>query len=383
MPSQGYVRFPAIHQDRIVFVSEDDLWLLSSEGGRAERLTAGVGEVSYPRFSPDGTQLAFVGYEEGPGEVYVMPADGDIAQRLTFQSASCRVLGWSPDGAEILYASNAGQFAERFEVIYAISPKGGQPRQLPVGMANAISYGPHGGVVIGRNINVREMSHQKRYRGGRVGHLWCDMTGSGTFQRLLHLDGNIADPCWVGERIYFISDHEGVGNVYSCTPTGEDLRRHTDHQDFYARHLSSDGQRLVYHAGADLYLFDPASDSTHHLDVELPSIRTQRNRKFVPAGRYLDSYALHPQGYAVALTTRGKAFSMGNWEGPVLQHGELDGVRYRFLEWLNDGKRLVAVNDATGRESLVVFHPEDASEPKTFADIEFGRVVQMATLAHR
>lgn len=40
MASQGYVRYPAIHQDRIVFVSEDDLWLVSSEGGRAERLTA-------------------------------------------------------------------------------------------------------------------------------------------------------------------------------------------------------------------------------------------------------------------------------------------------------------------------------------------------------
>ncbi|HJT56040.1 MAG TPA: peptidase, partial [Ktedonobacteraceae bacterium] len=378
MPSQGYVRFPAIHQDRVVFVSEDDLWSLSSEGGRAERLTAGVGEVTFPRFSPDGTQLAFVGREEGPSEVYVMPAEGGVAQRLTFQATSCRVLGWSPDGTEILYASYAGQFAERFEVIYAISPRGGQPRVLPYGLANAISFGPRGGVVIGRNINIREMSHQKRYRGGRVGHLWCDITGSGTFQRLLNLDGNIADPCWVGERIYFISDHEGVGNLYSCTPNGEDVRRHTDHQDFYARHLSSDGQRLVYQAGAGLYLFDPAANSVVHVDAELPSIRTQRHRKFVPAGSYLDSFALHPQGYAVALTTRGKAFTMGNWEGPVVQYGEPDGVRYRKLEWLNDGKRLVAINDAAGRESLIVFDPEDAGEPETFSDIEFGRVVRLA-----
>lgn len=74
MPSQGYVRFPTIHQDQIVFVSEDDLWLIPSEGGRAERLTAGTSEVSYPQFSPDGEQLAFVGREEGPSEVYVMPA---------------------------------------------------------------------------------------------------------------------------------------------------------------------------------------------------------------------------------------------------------------------------------------------------------------------
>lgn len=378
MPSQGYIRYPTIYRDHIIFVSEDDLWLISSEGGRAERLTAGVAEASYPRFSPDGALLAFVGREEGPSEVYVMPALGGLAQRLTFQAAtSCRVSGWSHSGNEILYASNSGQFAPRFETIYAISPREGQPRQLRVGLANAISYGSRGGVVLGRNINVREFSHQKRYRGGRVGHLWCDVSGDGEFQRLLRLDGNIADPCWVGERIYFLSDHVGVGNIYSCTPFGEDVRRHTDHQEFYARHMSSDGQRLVYHAGADLYLFDPATGEVRHLDAELPSIRTQRNRKFVSAANYLDSYTLHPKGYAVALTTRGKAFTMGNWEGPVLQHGELDGVRYRKLNWLNDGKRLVAVNDATGQESLAVFNPEDASEPKTYAEIEFGRVVSL------
>src|SRR5215472_1419773 len=371
MSSQGYVRFPTIHQDRIIFVSEDDLWLVSDEGGRAERLTAGVGEVSYPHFSPDGQLLAFVSREEGPSEVYVMPASGGVAQRLTFQSASCRVAGWTPAGDAILFASNAGQAHYEHNAIYAISPQGGEPRQVPVGMAITISYGPHGGVVIGRNTN--EPARWKRYRGGTVGQLWCDVTGNGIFQRLLQLDGNITNPCWVGERIYFISDHEGVGNVYSCTPPGEDIRRHTDLNDFYARNLSTDGQRLVYHAGADLYLLDSSTEKVRKLDVMLPSIRTQRNRKFVPAGSYLDTYAMHPQGYAVALTTRGKPFTMGNWEGPVLQDGEPDGVRYRFLEWLNDGKRLVAVNDADGRESLIVFNPEEASEPKTFPELEFGR----------
>ncbi|HLH63039.1 MAG TPA: PDZ domain-containing protein [Ktedonobacteraceae bacterium] len=376
MPSKGYVRYPTIHEDQIVFVAEDDLWLVSSAGGRAERLTAGVNEASHPHFSPDGKWLAFTGHEEGPGEVYIMPSDGGIARRLTFQSAMCRVVGWSPDGVSILYASNAGLFTPRASVIYAIDSAGGQPRTVEVGMANAISYGARGGIVIGRN--TREPAYWKRYRGGTVGHLWCDAGGNGTFQRLLDLKGNIATPCWVGERIYFLSDHEGVGNVYSCTPMGEDIRRHTDHQDFYARNLSSDGQRLVYHAGAELYLLDPGTDIVQHLDVELPSIRTQRNRKFVSASEYLDTYALHPQGYALALTTRGKAFTMGNWEGPVLQHGEPDGVRYRFLEWLNDGKRLVAIHDAGGREGLIVFNPDDSGEAKTFPDIEFGRVVELA-----
>ena len=375
MPSQGYIRFPSIYQDTIVFVSEDDLWLTSSEGGRAERLTAGVAEVRHPCFSPDGQTIAFTGKEEGPSEVYVMPAPGGTVQRLTFQGSSCRVLGWSPTGEDILYASNAGQYTYRFEVLYAISPNGGQPRLLPYGRANAVSYGSHGGIVLGRN--VREAAHWKRYRGGTAGHLWCDLSGDGNFQRLLQIKSNIANPCWIGDRIYFLSDHEGVGNIYSCTPLGEDVQRHTRHEDFYARNLASDGQRLVYHAGADLYLYDPANQEGRKIPVELPSQRTQRNRKFVSAGRYLDTYALHPKGHAVAVTTRGKAFSMGNWEGPVLQHGEPDGVRYRMLEWLNDGKRLVAINDSTGRETLLIFHPEDASEPKVLADVEFGRAVSM------
>src|SRR5579859_6976782 len=192
MPSLGYVRYPTIFQDQIVFVSEDDLWLVSSEGGRAERLTAGVSQVSHPAFSPSGEWLAFVGREEGPSEVYVMPASGGSSERLTFHSGGCRVLGWTPDGAEILYASNAGQFSGRFDTLYAIKPTGGTPRLLQLGTANAISYGPQGGVVLGRNTNIRDMSHWKRYRGGTAGHLWCDVDGSGTFQRLHQLAGNLA-----------------------------------------------------------------------------------------------------------------------------------------------------------------------------------------------
>src|SRR5947207_14795447 len=129
MSTQGYVRFPTIHQDRIIFVAEDDLWFVSSEGGRAERLTAGVGEVSYPHFSPDRELLAFVGREEGPSEVYIMPSPGGVAQRLTFQSSSCRVAGWNPAGDATLYASNAEQALSGHNTIYAISHQGAQPTQ--------------------------------------------------------------------------------------------------------------------------------------------------------------------------------------------------------------------------------------------------------------
>lgn len=374
MPSQGYVRFPTIYQDQIVFVAEDDLWQVSSEGGRAGRLTAGVGETRSPRLSPDGQWLAFLGKEEGPSEVYVMSAQGSEARRLTFEGIS-DVVGWSPTGDAIIFASSTSSAHHREDLLYTISLNGGEPRQIPVGMANAIAYGPEGGVVIGRNIG--EPARWKRYRGGTAGYLWCDARGDGEFQRLLRLPGNMASPCWVGERIYFLSDHEGVGNVYSCTPDGEDLRRHTQHEDFYARNLSGDGKRLVYHAGADLYLFDPQLNQVHLVEVSLPSARTQRSRKFVMAARHLEAYTPHPEGYAAVLVARGKLFSMGNWDGPVLQYGEPDGVRYRLPNWFKDGKRLVVVQDAGGEERLVIFSSEEENEVRVLADIEFGHALDM------
>ncbi|HEY0754569.1 MAG TPA: PDZ domain-containing protein [Ktedonobacteraceae bacterium] len=375
MPFQGYVRFPTIHQDKIVFVAEDDLWLTASTGGRAERLTAGVAEVKTPWFSPAGKGLAFVGKAEGTEEIYLMPSLGDEIQRLTFQSSSCQVVGWIPTGDHILFANSSNHFDSDGWTIYALKPEGGLPEQLPYGMANAITFGPRGGIVIGRNIG--EPARWKRYRGGRTGRLWCDIAGDGQFRPLIRLEGNLAAPCWIGERIYFISDHEGIGNIYSCTPTGEDLRQHSTRDDFYVRNLNSDGERIVYHAGGDLYLFDPATNENRRIEISLPSTRTQRSRKFSNAARHLDTYALHPQGYAVAITTRGKAFSLANWEGPVLQHGEADGVRYRHLTWLNDGKRLVAIHDANGQEELIIFQANGSEEPRTFPELDLGIVATL------
>ena len=394
----GYYRHPTIHQDTIVFVSEDDLWSLPAAGGPAHRLTANLGEVSWPRFSPDGAQLAFVGREEGHPEVYVMPAPGGPARRLTFLGGGlCLVLGWTADG-KIIFANNAAHWYLRFTHLYTVDPVSGAVEQLNYGLARSIAFGPDGGVVLGRNTD--DPARWKRYRGGTAGRLWIDRQGSGQFQPFLAQLGNLTSPMWLAEpaggpgRIYFISDHEGFGNLYSCTPDGADLRRHTHHTDFYARNASTDGRRIVYHAGADLYLYDPQSERSSLAPVAYHSPRVQRNRKFVSAARYLESHRLHPKGEMLALITRGKLFSLANWEGPVARHEAqaseaaphpaLTGVRHRLPAWLPDGKYLLAVTDVGGEESFVIFDATDATAaPQILPALDMGRPVALAVSPRR
>lgn len=373
MPA-GYYRFPTIAGETVVFVCEDDLWSVPACGGIARRLTSNLAEATRPVLSPDGTQLAFVGYDEGDPEVYLMPALGGQAKRLSFLGGSlCQTVGWH--AGKIIFANNAGQPFASLLHLYTVDPDGNPPTRLNIGPARAIAYGAHGGAVIGRN--TADPARWKRYRGGTAGQIWIDETGNGNFVPL-KIAGNLAAPMWVGDRIYFISDHEGIGNLYSCLSNGNDLRRHTHHENFYARNPATDGKRIVYHAGADLFLFDPATNVSQIIPIEFHSPQTQRNRKFVYAGRFLEDALLHPRGQAIAIAARGKIFTMANWEGATFQPGDDDGVRYRLPTWLNDGERLIAVTDAGGEESLVILRNDASQAPERIDGLDIGRPTAIA-----
>ena len=351
--AQGYLRHPTLSGDAIIFVADDDLWRVSTGGGIARRLTAGLSEPSTPCFSPDGKWIAFVGRDEQHPEVYLMPAEGGAARRMTWLGPDVIVRGLTPEG-HILFVSTYGQPFFRNYRAFTLDPNGGMPRLLPLGQVNHLAFGPGNARVIGRN--TADPARWKRYRGGTAGHLWIDAAGSGTFRRMTELAGNVTSPMWIGDRVYYLSDADGVGNLYSCRPDGSDVRRHTDHDDYYARHAQTDGKRIVYQCGAELWLFDPATDRSERLDVQpcLRIARRQRASSFrLPSTS--TGFHVHPAGHSVALIARGKLFTFALWEGAVRQHGDDHGGRYRHGQWLGDGTTVVAVGDASGEERIEVF----------------------------
>ncbi len=374
--ASGYYRHPTIHGDAIVFVSEDDLWTVGLEGGGASRLTASPGTITFPRFSPDGTKVAFTSKDEGHPEAYVVDVGGGPLQRMTWMGALTQVVGWTPDGDRVIVASD---FQRPFTgQMHLHTTDGHRTEPMNLGIARAIAFEPNGpGTVLGRN--TYDPARWKRYRGGFAGTLWVDREGSGEFTRLVDLEGNLASPMWIGRRIYFLSDHEGVGNLYSVTPTGRNIERHTNHDGLYARWASTDGRTVVYHAGADLWAYNTRTGEGHRLDVGIPSSRSHRNRKFVSSAGYLETIALHPKGHTIAVTARGSVVSMPLWEGAPVAHGEGSRVRYRLASWAPDGTRLVATTDQNGDEDLLVFGEDgekvvkaDVGRPATLAAAPAG-----------
>ncbi len=369
-PMQGYYRFPAVYHDHLVFVSEDDLWLTSIKGGATHRLTANLGAISQPCFSPDGQHIAFVGSDEGPTEIYVMPATGGTAQRLTYLGSICIMAGWNGD--KIVFASTYGQPHGHAPALYEVDLNGNLPVRLhQYGPARSISFNQKGGVVIGRH--TRDASYWKRYRGGTAGVLWIDEQGSGEFTKLQPVTANYNCPMYVNDRVYFIADHSGVGNICSCLTDGSDFVQHTKHKDFYARNAQTDGNNIVYHAGGDIYLFSIATHKSQKLNIGYLSPRVQRNRRFVSANRFTDSYALNPTGSHLSITARGKIFAFGNWEGAISQVGNRSGsTRYKLSQWLSDGKRLVAATDQSGNYRICVYSIETGEQTKHFEHIDIG-----------
>ncbi|MFD6038661.1 S41 family peptidase [Streptomyces griseoincarnatus] len=381
-----YLRLPHLKDDLLCFVAEDDLWLAPLDGaGRAWRLTADRTKLGHPRFSPDGRHIAYTSWRTLDPEVHLVPVDGGPGRRLTYWGSSdTRVCGWAPPdehGHEaILTVTSHGEPFSYFTWAYKLGLDGSPGRKLPWGPVSDIQVADLKGErksLLLTGTPPHEPASWKRYRGGATGRLWLHG------HRLLEgLDGHLHSPMFVGGRIVFLSDHEGIGNLYSCAHDGTGLRRHTDHDAFYARHAATDGTRVVYQCAGDLWMVDDLSPGSQprRLDVRLSGPRSGRRPYQVPTAQHLDGLSVDETGRASAVVVRGSLYWLTHRDGPARTLTDTPGVRVRLPEMLGAGGQIAYVTDAEGEDAVEIASLPRATGPRAHRRLaagKLGRVLEM------
>ncbi len=165
------LRYPDVSETHITFTYAGDIWVVAKEGGLATKLSSPEGSESFPRFSPDGSQIAFSGNYDGNLDVYTIPTTGGIPSRLTYHGFSDYVIDWNPDGKSVIFSSRRTSGRQRYDQFFEISTNGGLAEKL------AVPYGEYGcpspnGKKFVYTDKSQATSTWKRYRGGSAADLF-------------------------------------------------------------------------------------------------------------------------------------------------------------------------------------------------------------------
>ncbi|MDP9983220.1 tricorn protease [Pseudarthrobacter oxydans] len=355
MTSSSYFRFPHLHGDLVTFVAEDDVWIAPLGGGRAWRVSSLQLPARNPRFTPDGKRLVWTVVQGTAPEVVTADVDGGGYRQLSyFGHATTKVKGFTPDG-DVLVTSAFRQADSRLAHAYSLPVTGGWASELPLGPVESVAFGPVVGderPVVLASVLSREPAWWKRYRGGAAGKLWIDADGNGEFERLAaELDGNLTDPMWVDGRIAFLSDHEGYGNLYSVLPNGSELRRHTDHEDFYVRHAATDGRRVIFESAGELWLLPDLGSEAIKLEISLGSASQARRGAPLKPSKHLGDVVPDRTGGSSAVESHGTLHWLRHKDGPSRVLEATPGVRARLPRPFGAG-RIAYVADHDGVEAL-------------------------------
>ena len=383
--TRGYLRYPHVHDNKVVFVADDDLWLSSLEGGRAHRLTADGYPPRSPRFSPDGESVAFVSGVNGGLDLYVVDLDGG-RRRLTWVGARrLLVSGWL-DAEHILLASDHADGNRAMTSLFSVSLDGDLER-LPWGPAMAAAIHSDGRVVVA-SPNFRGPESWKRYRGGMAVRLWISDQQRQSWERLLpEQEASLALPSWVGDRLLFTSDLGATlpGNpgeqaqVYSVNADGGDLRQHTQHSvdDGYVRDATTDGTKVVYHARGQLFVMDSLDAEPRRIDVTT-SLGAPEPVILAPTDR-LEAVVPDHGGDGSLLEWRGSAWFLTHRSGPARALSDLPGVRIREPQVLGTSGKGIWATDAEGDDCLEIMPLDGDGEPRRIAQGRLGRVLGLVS----
>ena len=363
--------FPDVHKDKVAFVYGGDLWLASSSGGVARRITSSPGRELFPKFSPDGKWLAFTGQYDGNFNVYVMPSDGGQPTQLTFYQGAAHplsdrmgvlneVIGWTPDGKNIVFLSRRDASNGWTKRPYQVSVDGGQAQPLPMLEGGLLSYSADGAKIAYNRI-FRNFRQWKRYTGGLAQDITIyDLKNNLVDEVIPHTEYTDTFPMWHGNTIFFTSDRgpEHRLNLYSFNLGSKQVEQLTKFDQFDIMWPSLGPDSIVFENGGYLYLFDPATHQSRKLTIYVDGERDQAMKHWVDASRTITDYDIAPDGKRAVFAARGEVLTVPAKEGSIRNLTNSPGVREQNVAWSPDGQWIAYISDRTGEDEIYIA-PQD------------------------
>jgi tricorn protease len=357
---------PTLSRTHIAFAYAGDLWLVSREGGEARLLTSGDGTKSDPVFSPDGSMIAFTGDYDGNVDVYVMPSSGGVPRRLTYHPAVDEVVGWAPDGKSVLFRSSRNSYS-RFNRLFTVSLTGGLPHELPLPTAEFGAFSPDGKHIAYVPVdNNRRLSAigWKRYRGGKASRVWIANLSDLNLDQLPRETSNDGNPMWVGNKVYFLSDRNGLFSLYSYDVKARKVEQALPSNGADIKSASAGPGAIVYEQFGSLNLFDPATGKSRAVAVTVPADLPNVRPHFKKVENEIASAALSPSGARVLFEAHGEVLTAPAEKGDIRNLSNTPGVMERDPVWSPDGKWVAYFSDESGEYQLFLKSPDGMGEPR-------------------
>ncbi len=356
------IRHPAVSASQIAFSFGGDVWVVPKTGGSAIRLSTPKGEETFPRFSPDGKQIAFSGNYDGNTDVYVMPTGGGLPTRITHHPMPDRMVGWYPDGKSLIFASGMQSGRDRFNRLFKVSKDGGMPEALPIPYGEFAALSPDGKTLAYTPIST-DFRTWKRYRGGMASEIWFFDLDTKAATRLPSAGGsNDSQPMWYDGKLYFLSDRDDVkrNNVWSYDLKTKAFKQITFFKDYDVHFPSVGPSDIVLEAGGRLYRLELPTEKLVEVKIEVVSDRTGLKPRRENVSKLIRNGDISPQGKRAILEARGELFSVPAEQGAVINLTRTSGVAERFPAMSPDGKQVAYFSDRTGEYELFV-RPTDGS----------------------
>ncbi|NIT13868.1 MAG: peptidase S41, partial [Candidatus Dadabacteria bacterium] len=354
------LRFPDVSKDKIVFVYAGDIWRVDKNGGVATRLSSPKGHELFPKFSPDGSYIAFSGNYDGNVDVYIMPSSGGEAKRLTHHPDDDYVVDWYPDSENILYKSQMLSPVRRFNRFFKQSTGGGLPQKLPLPFGEWASFSPDGEQMVFQLVS-REARTWKRYRGGMASDIWLYDFTKDEATKLTNFEGKDALAMWHKDYIYFLSDRgkDKKNNIWKLNIQTRDVKKITDFTDFDIKWPSIGPDSIIFENGGKIYLLDLISEKAEHIKISVPADLPDIRPRLKKLENYIENYELSPSGKQTVFEARGDIFLIGAKNEIIKNLTKSSASAERHPVWSPDEDKVAYLSDASGEYELYVLSLED------------------------